>query len=281
MATQLRELMISRESTEGESAAATLVYDVIGTSNDIAVKQDVDAGAPDTYDGLTKQSVHVEPIFVDTLAGYGRYLATVRYGLLPPPKEAGEASFSFDTTGGQQKITQSLQTIGAYAPAGKTAPDFKGAIGVTHEAVEGVEITVPVFGFTLTLYLAAASVTSAYLEDIKSLTGKVNNAIWNVYVDGVTITAQAGECLFLGASGSKRGADDWEISFKFALSRNVSGLSVGDISGINKKGWEYLWVRYDDADDAAASALVKRPMAAYVEKVYELGDFTKIAGYVV
>ena len=28
----------------------------------------------------------------------------------------------------------------------------------------------------------------------------------------------AGECLFLGASGSKRGEDDWEIAFRFAAS---------------------------------------------------------------
>ena len=45
------------------------------------------------------------------------------------------------------------------------------------------------------------------------------------------------------------------------------------MTGIDKKGWEYLWVRYEDAEDAAANALVKKPTAAYVEKVYEEGDF--------
>ena len=39
----------------------------------------------------------------------------------------------------------------------------------------------------------------------------------------------------------------------------------------SKKGWEYLWGRY--AEDAAAKAIVKRPAAAYIEKVYEEGDF--------
>jgi len=39
-------------------------------------------------------------------------------------------------------------------PPGKTAPDFKGAIGVTHDNVEGVDIAVPVYSFSETHYLA-------------------------------------------------------------------------------------------------------------------------------
>jgi hypothetical protein len=85
--------------------------------------------------------------------------------------------------------------------------------------------------------------------------------------------------LFLGASGSKRGSGDeadWEITYRFAASPNVTGLSVGPINGINKKGWEYLWVRYADQEDTAAKALVKRPIAAYVERVYESGSFAAL-----
>jgi hypothetical protein len=64
--------------------------------------------------------------------------------------------------------------------------------------------------------------------------------------------------LFLGASGSQRGTEDWEITFSFAASPNATGLTVGDITGIEpKKGWEYLWVRYADAEDA--ETLVKQP----------------------
>ena len=86
----------------------------------------------------------------------------------------------------------------------------------------------------------------------------------------------AGEVLFMGASGSKRGSDDWEITFRFAASPNKTGLTVGDIVGIDKKGWEYMWVRYADAEDAAAKAIVKKPVAVYVEKVYEEGDFSTL-----
>jgi len=60
---------------------------------------------------------------------------------------------------------------------------------------------------------------------------------------------------------------------KLAASPNRTGITVGSIGGISKKGWEYLWVRYADVEDTGSNTLVKRPVAAYVEKVYEEGNF--------
>jgi len=34
-----------------------------------------------------------------------------------------------------------------------------------------------------------------------------------------------------------------------------------------------MWVRYADAEGATAKAIVKKPVAVYIEKVYEEGDF--------
>jgi len=50
-----------------------------------------------------------------------------------------------------------------------------------------------------------------------------------------------GECLFLGAPALKRGAEDREITYRFASSSNRTSLTVGPIVGIAKKGWEYMW----------------------------------------
>ncbi|GAH85270.1 unnamed protein product, partial [marine sediment metagenome] len=36
------------------------------------------------------------------------------------------------------------------------------------------------------------------------------------------------------------------------------------------------WVRYADAKDAAAKRILKKPIAAYVEKTYEEGDFASL-----
>ena len=255
----VQERFESRESTEGDSPSVDLQFWIGGTDDDLVAKAALLSASPVWYDGLVRQSANTKPV------GPGLWDGVVRYGPRKKP-ETGESTFQFDTGGGQQKITQSLQTVQKKAPPGKTAPDFKGAIGVTHDNVEGVEITIPVYNFSETHYVAAADVTGAYKAALFALTGKVNNAAFRGF--------SAGEVLFLGASGSKRGEEDWEISFKFAASPNATNLTVGDITGINKKGWEYLWVRYADDEDANAKVLIKKPIAAYVEKVYEEGDFS-------
>jgi hypothetical protein len=62
------------------------------------------------------------------------------------------------------------------------------------------------------------------------------------------------------------------LSFKFAASPNMTGLTVGTITGINKGGWNHLWVLYSDNVDQ--NTLIKRPVAAYVEQVYWPGNFS-------
>jgi len=261
----LTEKIDSRETVMGERPSVTMHYILDGTSDDITAKTLLLNSTPTIYDGLVRDECTLEPIFVDTVSGAGKWECRVRY-VKPEytPPEVGESSFAFDTGGGTQHITQSLATVGSYGASG-AAPDFQGAIGVTHDNVEGVDITVPVYNFSETHYIPDADVNKAAYF---SLTGKVNDASFK----GLA----AGECLFLGASGSKRGEEDWEITFRFAASPNRTGISVGSITGISKKGWEYLWVRYADVEDAGSNTLVKQPVAAYVEQVYEYGNFAAL-----
>jgi hypothetical protein len=260
----VEEKFESRQVTMGTNPSAELRYTVRGTDDDVAARVALEGASPTVYDlyndGLwlvPRDSATVEPVGNDLWEGI------VRYSLSP---QENESIFSFDTGGGTQHITQSLQTVASHAPPGKTAPDFKGAIGVTDDSVEGVDITVPVYTFSETHFLPDALVTPAYKATLFALTGRVNNAPWKGFA--------LGEVLFLGAAGSKRGLGPWEISYRFAASPNVTGLTVGEITGVAKKGWEYLWVRYADAEDTVAKALVKKPIAAYVERVYEYGDFS-------
>ena len=267
MAIVCTEKIDSRQVTDGQSAE--LIYTIAGTADEAAAIAALKAAAPATLGGLKRQPVAIEPVHVDTAnPGTCIWTGTVNYAPFErqEPPQTGDSVFNFDTGGGTQHITQSLQTVARY-PTG-SAPDFKGAIGVTHDSVEGVDITVPVYNFSETHYVPAAQVTSAYKAAVFQLTGKVNSAAFKGFA--------AGECLFLGASGSRRGAEDWEITFRFAGSPNRTGLAVGPITGIAKKGWEYLWVRYADAEDTASHTLVKQPLGAYVERVYEEGNFSAL-----
>ena len=262
------------ESRAGDNSSIDLIYVIDGTNDDVAARSALASNAPSTYAGLVRDddALHVEPVGTNLWEGKARYSKS---DFQPP--QTGEASFSFDTTGGTQHITQSRQTIQKYAPSGQTAPDFGGAIGVTHDSVEGVDINVPAFAFGVTRYIAAASMTSSYIATLYALTGKVNGASFTVNVDGVSLTFAAGECLFQGVSGGKRKSEnDWELNFRFAASPNATGLTIGTITGIAKKGWEYLWVRYADAEDTGAKAIVKKPVAVYIEKVYDDGNLNSL-----
>lgn len=257
----------SRLVTTGNNPSAELRYVIRGTNDDVQVRAALAATAPGTFDlngnglfFLPRDSLSIEPVGDQLWEGVARYSNSA--------PQTDESVFAFDTGGGTQHITQSLQTVGAYGSPGQSAPNFKGAIGVTADSVEGVDITVPVYQFSETHYLDDALVTPAYKGTLFALTGKVNGGPFKGFAQG--------ECLFLGASGQKRGSGDWEISYRFAASPNVAGLAVGDIVGISKRGWEYLWVRYADEEDTAAKALVKRPIAVYVEQVYPYGDLNAL-----
>ena len=283
MSITVEEKYDSRQSTTGDNAQVTLTYIASGSDDDLAIKSAVENFAPETYDSLPRQSVQIEPIseeYWDASVRYAETTSTTSGGSSAPDPGSGEYTYSFDTMGGTQHITQSLDTVGSYADSSiPSAPDFHGAIGVSNTngnaEVQGVDITVPIYNFSETHYLTTEQVTPEYKGTLFQLTGKVNNATFR----GLA----AGECLFLGASGTLHGTEtdtettgDWEITYRFAASPNKTGITIGSITGIAKKGWEYLWVRYADVEDMDAMAMVKRPVAAYVEQVYEDGDFSSL-----
>lgn len=248
----------SRDQSAGEQPSVDLRYLVLGTSDDIEAHSELIAQTPTFYSGLVRQSTHLERLADDAWEG------SIRYGRTEPP-QTGDSTYSFDTGGGTQHVTQSIATVGVYAAPGIYPPNFQGAIGATKDGIEGVDISVPIYNFSETHYLDANLVTGAYKSTLFYLTGTVNNGGFRGF--------SAGEVLFLGAGGAKRGQDDWEISYRFAASPNVQGLQVGEITGIAKRGWDYLWIRYADAVDNDAFMLVKRPLSVYVEQVYPYTNF--------
>ena len=180
--------------------------------------------------------------------------------------EEETSSFAFDTGGGTMHRNQSLKTV---SKVPNDAPDFNGAIEVDNEGnVNGVDVTMPVLNFTETHVMKGSRVSTSYKKSVAALTGTVNRSGFRGF--------SAGEVLFLGASGTKRGQKNdspWEITFRFAVSPNQSSLHVGQLKVSNKRGWDYLWVRYADKVAENKKNVIKEPVAAYVEQVYPEGDF--------
>jgi hypothetical protein len=280
MSVEIWEKFGSRDGQASlRDSASDLIYMVQGTADDAEAYAAVIAGTAGLKQDPLSPLLLVRQSIAVTQVGPTLWEATVHFGhpdreRSKEPEETGEeGDFSFDTTGGSQHITCSPHGgWQAYPKPGEAAPDFQGAIGVSgppdNRQVEGVDVQVPSLKFTRTKYQSASLVTPAWVKQLSRVTGRKNAApFWGF---------DAGEVLFRGATGSRRGRGDWAVNYHFDASQNIAGLQIGDIQGIAKLGWDYLWVYFEPVEDANAMALVQRPKAAYVHKVVQDGDFGQL-----
>ena len=263
------ELIDSREITVTTSGPVVkLKYIISETDSDATAYSELKSAAPQSYtvDGIVtpRAALKVKPIHIEA-GTTGHWEGTAEYSFPSANSgggggpETGTSVYNFDTTGGTATYKHALDHIADYAASG-TPPNHGGAINVTKEGVEGVDVITPNFGFTVTQYLADNLVNTA---TIATLTGCVNN--------GGFYGFNAGEVLFLGATGTKRNdGTDWEINFRFACSPNFSNQVIqsplGNITVPTKLGWDYLWVEYIDHFDGTKT--VRAARAAHVERVY-------------
>jgi hypothetical protein len=261
MTVTVTEKFQSRDVVRGTNPSAQLNFVIQGTEDYDEALTQLASKAPAAFDSLPRLNYGIEPVTETIWLGFARYGHQ-------SVQDTGEAVYQFDTGGGSQHITQSLGTVRRYARPGTMAGNFRGAIGVTADSVEGVDITVPVYSFSEVHYKNNGFVDDNYKATLFELTGTVNSRNFKKFA--------AGEVLFLGASGTKRGADDWELVYRFSASPNTSGMVIGDISGVSKGGWEYLWVQYVDAEDSNAQTLIKQPISVHIEQVYPYKDFDRL-----
>ena len=222
-----------------------------------------DPGSQQILQSLPRGPIDLDPEWVDTETADGLWHVTVRYRwpdrVAPPPED--EIVTTFDTTGGTKRITQSINTV-QRIPA--TATDYKGAIGVDEDLrVKGVDIVVAACSFSETHHRPDAQFTVAYKRTLFQLSGKINNGVFRDW--GV------GEVLFLGATGSKRGDEKWELTYRFAVAPDEDNILYGDLEPFGKNGWEHVWLRYKPT--AVPGDLAPIPVAAYREQVYYFKDF--------
>jgi hypothetical protein len=257
----VEELFADRTETVGTKPSAEIAYVVSQAIDENDVKNAADASIPDTYAGLFRTTITID----ERINEYTwKVIASFEAPDFGQGEDEEEPVFSFDTGGGTQHISQSIQTVAKYGP--QASDLLGGAIGYDGENIAGVDITIPVFNFTETHFLPDSTVTPTYKWNLFKKTGNVNSATFR----GLS----QGEVLFLGAAGSKSGNGDWEITFRFAALPNKTNIQVGDITGISKKGWEYLWVQYADDVDTVKKQIIKKPVAVYVEKLYEETSFS-------
>jgi hypothetical protein len=266
-------------------------WKIFGTSDDRAVHDDVNTTLWTSYlfweyPGQPLNRLHAESYTLEYL-GDEAWQLEVTYGSQgAEPEEQRDPlkrSRSFDTGGATQHVTQAIPTAGVpngerrFHTGSPAAPNMQGAIGVDGDSVQGVDIVVPQLTWTENYDVPNAYVTTDYIKSLSSLTGTVNNSSFRGFA--------AGEVLFMGASGSQqwdsdKGDGPWSLSYKFVASANQGAgktypaITIGDITGIEKDGHDYLWVRYEDAVEN--NTLLKRPKFVYVDKVYRQVSFAAL-----
>lgn len=234
-----------------------------GSTSENEVETAAYAQLPATDGGLGNLEVTVEPIGHEL----GMWEVTARYRpeTFDGPPAVGESAYQFEIGTTTAHILRSLYTTKIYKhPEYDYPPYTLGSIGLNADGIDGCDILVPESRFSETHYLSSDFVTPAYRRLLRSMVGKVNNAPFRDH--------NAGEVLLSGIRGGKRASDNvWELTFDFATSDNATGLEVGEITGIRKKGWEYLWVYYEPS--VVGDRLIPKPIAVYIETVYRYDDF--------
>lgn len=240
------------ELTSGYDDELVLRYTVRGTTDIFEARDALERGSFPQYDGKFARKWQVKRTGEKEHEGMVTYL----------PKEQPNWNFQFDAGTEQTKMLQSRETIARYARPGFTAPNHRGAINVTNDGVEGIDIVVPTFSWSETHYYDREAIDISYFKILKGSVGRV--------VDGDFRGFPRGEVLFLGASGGlQSNQPKWEITYKWMQSDNARNLPVGQMRIASKLGHEAFWVQYVKIEDTAAKAVAEIPHAAYVERVYD------------
>lgn len=278
------EHVSSRQMKFGKQSGSTRVYKLMGTDDEFLVRDVVYRDAPLTdWLGHLRMTADCKP------KGNGVWEVTVEYGLgeresqSPPGENSNHKDkqdalgmeSTFDTSGGTLHITQSIFTHHKYKAMGDARGFLggaQGAIGLSKSGVAGVDVVVPKFTWTETWKFPADAINWGYAIQLRDMTGKVNS--------GKFRGADAGEVLFAGATGAPDGTDKYRVTYTFHAEKNrtvANGDPINDFPAfgpVEKDGWDYLWVAYEDGAGADWKAPVPRNI--FVEQVYYQDDFSKI-----
>lgn len=277
MSITVEEAWQSRPAEIGVNASATLVYYAFCSAGEteIAAHLAVVTQAPLFYRSIPAVGSKIKLLAFG--AGTWVYQVDCEYSLerqqtqeTKPETAEFNTTLTFNLVGGTQHISTALQTS-SFVAAGGTAVDVKKVIGLDLKTgqVRGVDVFAPVMDYSYTTQFANSVMTDEFIDDLYDLTGTTNSSTFK--------RRAAGEVLFKGARGSRRGQDLWEVAFEFARSKNKTGLTVGDISGISKKGWEYLDVMYrEDQSQLINGRPIQVPAQVNIHRVFEESDFAKL-----
>lgn len=272
-----------------EGSAVKLVYKVElqGDETESDIRIYFNLASPEkiesTDDSPSTYTLYRGPIAMTPIEA-GLFTVEINY-FQPKPDQ-----FSFSTGGGTAKTTYSRRTERSYNSSGLQAtpsPNFRQGINVTKNAVEGVDIPISQPTFKVTRSYPMDEIDKEYLDLLEDYTGKINDSVYSITINGIDREYEALELKLANADGQTTENNRFDITYSFEVSRGIFVAkpdtwryigNPGDAGTIvikDKAGWDYLWV-FDEEQHDAAGFFVRQPVTAYVENVIVARDFSEL-----
>jgi hypothetical protein len=246
-------------------------WSVYGAASEAEAIAAVAAEAPAIVDALAMVNVSVNERVKDVYECQANY-GTLKPFTPAPILEVGQSQFNFEVATQPQRIIVPIKPQTVYPKSGLTVPanHINWLIGQqgNEDPPTGADVSEPVASFSESHILSVSTITAAQQRVLLKIVGRLNQFSFRGWA--------AEEVLCTGISGSKRGSEDWEVSFRFGVREHQTGITVAGIEGVDKKGWQFLWVRY--ATTYAGDAKVMTNVAEYVvvADVYKTANFANL-----
>lgn len=272
MSVQVIEVTPSRPTLKAKkSSTHERVFTITGAGDSATALNNLVLAAPNAViaDGVRLNNVEyfVEPLGSEIWEGvvtYSHKSSNRSEQQNDRLAEVDDTETSFDFSGQTIHVTEALQQA-RYGDS----PDVGGAINVTEDGPQGVDIFAPGGVINRSRVFAGTFINDEWIKERAQKIGKTNDHEFMGFAEG--------ELLFTRFSGRQRGFEsDWVVTFGFDTGSNRTGITVGDFNNIEKKAWQYLWVKYEKDEDETAKTIVPKAQGVYVADVYNSTDFSTL-----
>lgn len=206
----------------------------------------------------------------DFIPASGLTIAFVTVPYAPPESgsplgspESPAAVYEFSYQAPSEHIYYALATT-SY---GTSPPDIKNKVFVNADG-EHLGLDLPGGNTTNVWRLTGpkGAVSSTYEALVEGMMGSVNSAPFQ--------GRPAGSMRFVQCTSSVTRGGSVALTWGFQYSANQTGLTIGGISGVSKKGHNVLWQK--DEWKVDNNALVLVPRAVYVQQVFPEADLNQL-----
>lgn len=214
-------------------------------------------------------TLHRKNIQVTSVPGiFDQFEATCTWELWSPEQQGtqflgGSISMVMETVYRPEKRMSKDWAANAHQ---RDLPDLINvSFGATEDdrgGVNGIDIPRPMLSFSIRGYYGKGTFTLNSLQGLNGYVGRPNKLAWKGFAPHTVRLS--------GVTGSDSNPDYDEITWNFEAMPSQNNITVqsplGDITGINKRGWDYLWLVTETHNDPGGWA-AQAPACVVVDQI--------------